>query len=51
MQPKHKIERKEWTAPEAVSYGTVSEITRQVVVKSKAIGGGDDFATNISTYV
>jgi hypothetical protein len=36
------IEKKEWTAPEAVCYGSVSELTQQA--KAKILGISDDFA-------
>jgi hypothetical protein len=45
----HTIERKEWTAPEAVCYGTVSDITRQI--KPKGPGSEDDLADNVSTFI
>jgi hypothetical protein len=37
------VDKKEWTAPEAVCYGSVAELTQQVA-KSKTLGISDDFA-------
>jgi hypothetical protein len=48
MKTTSTIEKKPWVAPKLTIYGTVEEITKQVI-KPKMLGTGDDFATNIVT--